>query len=427
MIMVLIVYLLLPAVQVLFYLQNQLELFLPEVLNFVCSIASLHWILANIVLASKLPGLDRYIAYDKRIRIHVLSSIGIALGVAYHGGYKIVMQYRLDLFAILLMVGFSFFFLSAVLWIPLPGFRAFRNWFINKIHRKVESDYDKSKTLHSYTVLVLSGLILFHIASAGIFTETQPVSASLYLLFYLFSMGTFLYSRYIKRPIKSTVLSVEQQEDIIILQLQPEKHLLYNNGQFAFIGHKGDRGGWREHPFSFLSAPDAGTGSEPESVSFAIKRVGDFTRTLASLQPGEEVRIRGPFGNFHPEKGKKACLIGSGIGIVPLISVVKGLSKESDIQEIRMFFAVNKKDEIPEREAILKIADEVPGLKIHMLVYSEDGILFSEEYLKSAIPEPQEYSYYICSSPNVRRILLNILKTFGIQKAAIHFEAFSFG
>ena len=426
---ILIVYLLIPVYQIIVYMGLQFELMPIDAVNYVFSISAYYWMMGNILIASKLPVLDRFISYDKRIRLHIFSSAGITVAVAYHGLYKILMGYSLDPVSLLLLMGFACLILTSVLWIPLPGFQTFRRFVIRRIRNNVEKDYDRTKTLHSWLVLAIGGLIFFHIAGAGVFTETPLVSSLLYLLVYLAAMGIFLYSRYMRKPVSARILSTAANEDILVIEGETEKEISYLPGQFAFLGMKNDKGKWIEHPFSFLSSNirDSSVQRQKQVVSFAIKMVGDFTRDLSLLKSGDQLRIRGAFGRFRPEQEEKACLIGSGIGIVPILSILRGLKKDSDTMELLVFLAVNRQEEIPEKDEILKISEEMPGVQINLLVYQEDGILFSYDYFKRTLPDPKDFHYYICSSPGVRKILLGILKRFGISGKAIHFEAFSFG
>ncbi len=425
-----ILYLLIPVYQVIVYTGLQFELLPMDVVNYALSISAFYWMMGNLLMASKLPVLDRLISYDQRIRLHIFSSAGITVAVAYHGLYKILMGYALAPVSMLLLMGFTGLVLTSVHWIPLPGLKAFRSFVIRRIRHNVEKDYDRTKTLHSLLVLAIGGLVFFHVAGAGVFTETPLISSLLYLLIYLSAMGIFLYSRYLRKPVAARILTVVANGDLLVIEGETEKDIPYLPGQFAFLGMKNEKGKWIEHPFSFLSSNtrDSSEKKQKQIVSFAVKMVGDFTKNLSLLKSGDQVRIRGAFGGFRPELGEKACLIGSGIGIVPILSILRGLKKEdSDKTELQVFLAVNRQEEIPEKDEILKISKDMPGVQINLLVNQEDGILFSDDYFKGKLPDPKDFHYYICSSPGVRKILLGILKRFGISGKAIHYEAFSFG
>ena len=61
--------------------------------------------------------------------------------------------------------------------------------------------------------------------------------------------------------------------------------------------------------------------------------VGRITSKLHSMQPGETVGIRGPYGNGYPVKKfyeKEVLILGGGVGMAPLRSFLLTLLKEQD-------------------------------------------------------------------------------------------------
>jgi len=75
-----------------------------------------------------------------------------------------------------------------------------------------------------------------------------------------------------------------------------------------------------EAPFSISSSP-----TKLGSFELVIRNVGKLTQVLHDLKEGDEVGIRGPFGNgfpIHILEGSDLLFIAGGIGIVPLRSVI---------------------------------------------------------------------------------------------------------
>ena len=61
---------------------------------------------------------------------------------------------------------------------------------------------------------------------------------------------------------------------------------------------------------------------------------GKGTKEFSGYRPGDQVRIMGPLGNGFPleaAEGKKALIIGGGIGIFPLLELAKGLKGRKEI------------------------------------------------------------------------------------------------
>ena len=91
-------------------------------------------------------------------------------------------------------------------------------------------------------------------------------------------------------------------EDLFILRL--DKGIEIEPGQFIFcwLPEKGEK------PFSVF---------DDNPLTLLIKKKGCFTKELARLNKGENLYIRGPYGN-SPKIDKKTLLVGGGTGIASL-------------------------------------------------------------------------------------------------------------
>ena len=83
-----------------------------------------------------------------------------------------------------------------------------------------------------------------------------------------------------------------------------------------------------EAPIGFASGSSNGDGFE-----VTVKAMGSVTRALHRLQAGDWVGIRGPFGNSFPyeaAKGQDILIIGGGIGLPPLRSLIEAILQERE-------------------------------------------------------------------------------------------------
>lgn len=90
-------------------------------------------------------------------------------------------------------------------------------------------------------------------------------------------------------------------------------------------------------------------------LEFCIKKVGKVTGALAGLGIGDEVGLRGPYGRGFPYedlKGKDVLIVGSGVGLAPVRTVI-----------VRM---------MEERAAFRKIAIIASATSYGGLVYADD-------------------------------------------------------
>jgi NAD(P)H-flavin reductase len=106
---------------------------------------------------------------------------------------------------------------------------------------------------------------------------------------------------------------------------------VYKPGQFALVSAFGIG----EAPFDISSL-----WHQQGPLEFAIRRVGTVTAGLHSLEPGSLVGVRGPFGNWFPMedyRGKDIIVIGGGIGMAPMRSVINWVvDKRSDYGALRI-------------------------------------------------------------------------------------------
>ena len=68
-----------------------------------------------------------------------------------------------------------------------------------------------------------------------------------------------------------------------------------------------------------------GIDKEAGTLRIIYRTVGDGTKELSDYKEGEMVKILGPLGNGFTQKDKKAILIGGGIGIPPMLELMKQL------------------------------------------------------------------------------------------------------
>jgi len=90
------------------------------------------------------------------------------------------------------------------------------------------------------------------------------------------------------------------------------KHKLdYGPGQFLMV--------WvpevDEKPFSVSYFDD-------EKFSITVEKKGGFTEAMHALKIGDKIGIRGPYGNHFTIKKGRACVIGGGCGIAPIMPLV---------------------------------------------------------------------------------------------------------
>jgi len=102
--------------------------------------------------------------------------------------------------------------------------------------------------------------------------------------------------------------------------------------------------------------------------SITVARVGEATSTLTSLEAGDLIGVRGPFGSGFKIVGRSALIIGGGTGMAPLMMLIDKLVEKSiEVTVIEGAENVNKLIFIDR----LKDLSESKG--VNVLFATEDG------------------------------------------------------
>jgi len=86
--------------------------------------------------------------------------------------------------------------------------------------------------------------------------------------------------------------------------------------------------GYGEAPFCIASSP-----TRCDTLEATVRRTGQLTDALHKLETGDEVGIRGPFGNgfdLEAARGKDLLFVGGGIGLPPLRSLIWNVLDQRD-------------------------------------------------------------------------------------------------
>lgn len=419
-----ILYGLIPAVQSYLYIIDLAFVTPASALNYIFSIFSYYAVFSHLLISVKIPRMQHILPYDRMIKFHALSGILLTLAIYYHGAFKLLSGKELEGTSIMLFFLWTFLLFLAVIWIETPFSRSIRNALLKRFVVLKRIPYDLLKGIHEYLFFAFAIITFIHINESDLLYSSYSFITVYGSGFPIAVLALVLYGR-LRRFFfpRFTVMSVRNEADTLVLTLSSAgKHSLrYRSGQFGYLKVLKKGMNREEHPFSFLSH------AHEKEVMLGIKSLGDFTRSIQALLPGDTVSINGGFGNFIPSADEKPkVFIGSGIGIVPLVSLVREMRHIPPKGVTDVFLAVTLREELLFEEELKELEKTIGNLNLHLYVYKEDGILYTSELFRQAIGNPEQAHYFICSSPGVREIVTSALTSIGASKKQIHFEAFSY-
>jgi len=142
-------------------------------------------------------------------------------------------------------------------------------------------------------------------------------------------------SIYLPQPATIAKLSqMTEYETFFEIKLDSGAPLGHMPGQFVEVSIPGVG----EAPISVSSSPDL-----KEAFQMVVRNTGRVTAWLTSMNEGDKIGVRGPFGNHFPVdsvlKGKNVLFICGGIGLVPVRSAIHYvLNRRDDYGDVTILF-----------------------------------------------------------------------------------------
>lgn len=211
-----------------------------------------------------------------------------------------------------------------------------------------------------------------HIVGVGYYTEA-PGKRTLWLAVTLIFLLSVVWMRVVKplNQLRKPYRVVEVRPELSktwTLVLEPDGHeglKRFQPGQFAWLMLRNSTFSLREHPFTIASSPET-----LPRIEFGIKELGDFTGAIGTVRPGEPVYLDAPHGMFSIDRDPYApgfVGIVGGIGITPLMSMMRSMAGRGDKRPIFLFYANKAWDGIVYREEIDRLQHRLELALIHVL------------------------------------------------------------
>ncbi len=164
---------------------------------------------------------------------------------------------------------------------------------------------------------------------------------------------------------------------------------------------------------------------------------GKVSSYIFNLQPGDEVTISGPYGEFFiKETDAEMVYVGGGAGMAPLRSHVFELFKNCRTdRKVSYWYGGRSVRELFYVDEFRAIEKEFPNFSFHLALSEplpEDNwtgytgfihqVLY-DHYLKDH-PAPEDIEYYMCGPPMMNQAVFRMLDDLGVERENIAFDDF---
>lgn len=223
------------------------------------------------------------------------------------------------------------------------------------------------------------------------------------------------------RRASGTVTAIEQPApDVLGVSCQLDNNWRgHRPGQFAFITFDEKEGA---HPFTIASA-DRGD----RSISFQIKALGDYTRTLGKrLEVGRAVKVEGPYGRFdmtRQDSSAQQIWIAGGIGVTPFLAWLDSLQQSANQVSADLHYCTRDRTNDPFVALLEASCTALPGIRLH-IHGAQQGEILSAADVAAAQAGSRRSEIWFCGPQGLAEKLKHELGRIGQGRVRFHQEAF---
>ncbi len=205
-----------------------------------------------------------------------------------------------------------------------------------------------------------------------------------------------------------------------VVSTEEKKLFEHRPGQCAMLSIPGVG----EAMFSITSSP-----TNTEYMEFSIKKCGCVTSWLHQADVGQQVTVRGPYGNPFPVDdvfaGKDLLFVAGGVGLAPLRSVINYCRHYRDrYGKIDIVYGSRSKDDLLDYQEIINEWATDEGVNVHLTIDREqegwDGhVGFVPNYVKELGFDTNKIAV-LCGPPIMIKFTLEGLRSLGFEKTQVY-------
>lgn len=179
-----------------------------------------------------------------------------------------------------------------------------------------------------------------------------------------------------------------------------------------------------EAMFSITSSPTV-----EEYLEFSIKKCGCLTSWLHMIEPGQEICIRGPYGNSFPVDtdfaDKDLLFVAGGIGLAPLRSVINYCrANRENYRHIDVVYGARSMDDLVDYQEIISEWQKEEDMNVYLTIdRPQEGWNGHVGFVPNYVTElgfDKTRTVIICGPPIMIKFTLAGLTTLGFEKSQIY-------
>ncbi len=205
-----------------------------------------------------------------------------------------------------------------------------------------------------------------------------------------------------------------------VVGLDGKKLFNHMPGQCAMLSVPGVS----EAMISITSSP-----TNEEFMEFSVKRCGCLSTWLHGMEVGQNITVRGPYGNAFPVetelKGKDLLFIAGGIGLAPLRSVINYVrAKKANYGKVQIVYGSRSKEDLVAYREIVEEWMKDDGVQMNLTIDNPQDdwtghVGFVPNYVKELSPDLGK-TVLMCGPPVMIKFTLQGLKELGFKDTQVY-------
>jgi glycine betaine catabolism B len=152
-----------------------------------------------------------------------------------------------------------------------------------------------------------------------------------------------------------------------------------------------------------------------------------------TFREGQVVNVTAPAGRFtfNGTQSASVVLIAGGVGITPLMSILRYLTAQQWRGDIYFVYSAKTPRDIIFRRELEDLQKRFPNLRLHVTLTRASGTdwagkhgRITAELLKKIVPDIARHPVYICGPASMMEPTIQLLRELGVPKEQIKSEAF---
>jgi predicted ferric reductase len=390
------------------------------------------FVLVMLVLAARIPLIDRTIGHDRAIAVHralgkpalyLLLAHGALLLIGYGLSAGIDPIAEIGPMLALPDMPLAFVGLGLLIVVVVTSLVAVRRRF----------GYEAWHLVHLLSYVAVAFALPHQLSVGGVLAE-GTVQRAYWIGLFVLAFGSIATFRFL-RPVVSSLrhrITVEATTRIapgvvsIDLRGRDLRRLGAAGGQFFIWRFWTGRTWWHAHPISLSAMPTATT------ARITVRDLGAGSNRISALPPGTRVSIEGPYGLFSDvaRTAPKAAILAAGIGVTP----IRALLEHARFQpgEATVLLRAGTDDETYLWDEVRAIAD-AKGLPLYVVVghrartgpaWLSDADARRGVTLSSVFPDLDDSDLYVCGPTAWLDAVVADARAHGVPEHRIHAERF---